>query len=219
LRNALVDFSFDNSLQSELKISLAQLAWMHLGNFSVVRDVNYNDLGKSLAATKAESELFVVADYHLNNDGDAMLVTLLPALMPNDDQLRALIPGKRDDDLKASRVNALYRNKLTFEAHVNSTGDRDSNIAEWSAGNGSAARAALTMAVKKLIPAMLEDIQRAETDMGPPKTAVRTSIPSPAICTVAPQCATSAVQISKDQDGQLLRFDDGTLTYLKSGNF
>src|SRR5215472_9241103 len=66
LRNAMVDYSFDAALQEGLKTSLAQIAWVHPADFEVVRDISDNGLGKTLAASKASSVLFVVADYHLS---------------------------------------------------------------------------------------------------------------------------------------------------------
>lgn len=225
LRNAMVDYSFDNALQDELKTSLAQIAWIHSGNFSVARDITNDGLGKALAASKASSVLFVLADYHLSNDGDALLVTFAAALMPNNDQLRALIPGKRDAKTSVALVNALYRNRFVFEAHVKAMGDRDRNIAEWSANNGAAGRAALTMAARKIVPLLVEDIQRAETDVAPPANApqVAVSIPDEAVeCTFAPsdaQCGTNGMLLSQDQDGETLRFKDGSLKYVTSGTF
>ena len=106
LRDAVVDYSFDNAVQDDLKSSLAQLDWLHAGNFKVVRDVSNDGLGKTLTASQASSVLFVVADYHLSNDGDAMLVTFQVALMPNNEQLRAMISGKarrQDAGLAAQR--------------------------------------------------------------------------------------------------------------------
>jgi hypothetical protein len=225
LRNAMVDYSFDNALQDELKGSLAQVAWLHAGNFGVTRDISNDGLAKALAASKASSVLFVVADYRLSNDGDVLFVTLQAALMPNNDQTRALIPGKRDEKTPVALANALYRNRFVFEAHVNGTGDRDKNIAEWSADNGTAVRAALTMAAKKLVPLMAQDIQRAEGDIAPPANApqVANSTPSEVVeCNIAPseaQCGKTGMLLSQDQDGEVLRFKDGSLKYFKTGNF
>lgn len=225
LRNAMVDYSFDNAMQAEMKTSLAKVDWLHPGNYGVIRDISNDGLGKALAASKASTVLFVVADYRLSNDGDVLLVTIQAALMPNNDQTRALIPGKRDEKTAVALTNALYRNRFVFEAHVNGTGDRDHNIAEWSANNGAAARAALTMAAKKLVPLLADDIQRAEGDIAPPANApqVANSTPSEVVeCNIAPseaQCGKSAMLLSQDQDGEVLRFKDGSLKYFKTGNF
>jgi hypothetical protein len=225
LRNAMVDYSFDSALQDELKTSLSQVAWLHAGNYGVTHDISNDGLGKALAASKASTVLFLVADYRLSNDGDVLFVTFQAALMPNTDQTRALIPGKRDEKTAVALTNALYRNRFVFEAHVNGTGDRPRNVAEWSANNGAAARAALTMAVKKLVPLLVDDIQRAEGDIAPPANAplVANSTPSEVTeCNIAPseaQCGKNAVLLGQDQDGQILRFKDGSLKYFKTGNF
>lgn len=225
LRNSIVDYNFDNTLQADLKRSLAQLDWMHAANYSVVRDAGNDNLGKMLAASHASAMLFVVADYHLSNDGDVLLVGIEAALIANTDQLRALRPAKRDDKVAVALSNALYRNRFIFEAHVNATGDRDKNIAEWSANNGNAIRAALDMSTKKLAPLLAADLQRAEGDVAPPENAPQTavSVPSEASdCMLrisGAQCANSGTVIGQDEDGQILRFKDGSLKYAKVGNF
>jgi hypothetical protein len=225
LRNAMVDYRFDAALQEELKTSFAQIAWIHPANFEVIRDISNDGLGKTLAASKAASVLFVVTEYSLSNDGDALLVVSEAALMPNNDQLRALIPGKRDTKTPVSLNNALYRNRIVFEAHVTASGDRDRNIAEWSANNASATRAALTMATKKIAALVADDVQRAEGDIAPAANAsqVKISVPAEsAECASVPvdaQCATSAALLSQDQDGEILRFKDGSLKYLKLTTF
>jgi hypothetical protein len=225
LRNALVDYSFETTFQEQLKDSLSQVPWLHASGFGVVRDISNDGLERAISASKASSVLFVVADYRLSNDGDVLLVTLEVALMPNNEQLKALIPGKPDTKNTASLVNALYRNRILFEAHVNSTGDRDKNVAEWSANNGSAARAALKMAAKKLTPILAEDIQRAESDVGPTATTTQVAVAPAGDATECQfpasqaQCGNSAVLLNQDQDGQTFRFKDGSLKYLKTGNF
>jgi hypothetical protein len=145
--------------------------------------------------------------------------------MANNDQLRAMIPGKRDDKNLVALTNALYRNRFLFEAHVNATGDRDRNIAEWNANKASAARAALTMAANKLVPLLVEDIERDANDIAPAANAPQTTVSIPAEvveCTIATseaQCGKSAVLLRQDQDGQVFRFKDGSIKYLKLGSF
>jgi hypothetical protein len=208
-----------------LKTSLAQIAWLHPANFQVVRDISNDGLGKALAASKASSVLFVVAEYHLSNDSDTLDIVAEAGLYPNNDQLRALIPGKPDKKTSVSLANALYRNRIVFEAHVANAGNRDGNIAEWSANNGGAARAALTAAAKKVAALVAEDVQRAEADSAPARDAAKVDVDIPAESAACPyagtdaQCGSSAVLVSQDSDGKLLRFEDGSLKYLKLGAF
>lgn len=218
LRNAIVDFSFDDTLQTKLKDSLAQITWVHAGKMAVVRDITNDGLDKTLAASTASAVLFVIADYRLSNAGDAVLVTLVVRLIPNNDVLRALRTGKHDDKVAVAAINALYRNRFTFEAHIKTTADRDQNIAEWSANHGAAARAALQMAVEKLVPLMAEDIQGAVTT---PANAEQVTMPlteevtTCGVNTSGAQCGTKATLVTKDQDGEAVRFDDGSIKYLK----
>jgi len=225
LRNAMVDFSFDAALQAEMKNSLAKIEWLHPGNFLIERDVSDHGMEETLTDSKAASVLFVIADYHLSNDGDFLLASFDAALMPNNDQLRALIPGKRDTKRPIARANALYQNRFAFEAHVAGTGDRDRNIAEWSANNAAAARAALEMAAGKFAAMLTEDIQRPENDVPRSSNApgARVDVPAEsAQCTYLPvgaQCGTAGVVQGQDQDGDTFRFEDGSYKYVKRGAF
>jgi hypothetical protein len=222
LRNAMVDYNFDSSLQAALKTSLTQTAWLHAADFGVIRDVTDKNLGASMAASHADAVLFIAADYRLANDGDVMLVTLAVRLVPNSDQLRALRTGKHDDNHPFAQANALYRNTMTFEARVTGAKDRDGYIGLWSADKGKAARAALDMAIQKLAPLLAQDIQRTGSDVAPPADApqVATSL-TPEISTCMgsaseAQCGTNATVVETDADGQFLRFKDGSLRYVKT---
>jgi len=225
LRNAMVDYSFDTAFADDLKASLPQIDWLHANGFRVVRDVSNDGLAATLAASHASDVFVIAADYRLSNDGDTLMVTVEAAIYPNTDALKALRTGKVDDKKPASLFNAIYRNRFVFEAHVQNTGDRDRNMAEWSAAKASSARAALTMASKKLVPLMVEDLQRTHDDVAPPSTAPLTAVALPdeaTDCQIVPseaQCGKSGQLLRQDQDGSVFRFKDGSIKYLKTGNF
>lgn len=219
LRNAMVDYSFDNSLQRKLTSTLAQVSWLHSGNAGVIRDVTAEGLDKSVAASNAAAVLFVAADYHLNNDADVMQVTLGAWLVPKSDALMAMRAGKVDAKHISSRGNALYRNSLVFEARITGSGTRDGNIAKWSADNGRLARKVLDTALDKLTSILVADIQRSEADKAPSSSAMQTTVPPPteaSACTIvqiAAQCESKAAVDGTDADGQVLRFEDGSIRY------
>ena len=225
LRNALVDYSFDTTFADDLKASLPQIDWLHANGFSVVRDVSNDGLAGTLAASHASDVFVIAADYRLSNDGGTLMVTVEAAIFPNTDALKALRTGKVDDKKPASLFNAIYRNRFVFEAHVQNMGDRDRNMGEWSADKASSARAALTMASKKLVPLMVEDLQRTHDDVAPPSSTLLTAVTQPdeaAECGIAPseaQCGKSGQLVRQDQDGSVFRFKDGSIKYVKTGNF
>ena len=47
LRNALVDFNFDDALQSDLKASLAQSKWLKVQNVRVQKDISNNAMAEA----------------------------------------------------------------------------------------------------------------------------------------------------------------------------
>lgn len=219
LRNAMVDFSFDEALEQELRGSLSQIGWMHIGAVSAVRDVTNDNLDRALSESHANVLLFIVPDYHLSNDGDVLIVTAAARLIPNDDALRALRSGKHDDKNLSAPINALYRNAFTFEARISATGDRDRNIAIWDANKGSDMRAALNMAAQKIAIMLANDLQRPAVEVDPAADAqqVKVNVADEAgTCTSSQaECGTYGTLIGKDADGETLGFKDGSLKYVK----
>jgi hypothetical protein len=216
LRDATVDFIFDDALRTKLKDSLAQISWLHTDKMAVVRDVSNEGLDKTLTASNAAAVLYVIADYRLSNAGDAVLVTFVVRLIPNDDALRALHTGKHDDKVKVAAVNALYRNRFTFEARLKTVGERDNNIAQWSANHGAAARAALKLSIEKLVPLLVNDMQGTAVAGTEPVTVTLTQeITNCGVNTSGAQCGTKGLLVAKDQDGETVRFDDGSYKYLE----
>jgi hypothetical protein len=134
LRDAMVDYSFDEVLTGDVKASLSSIAWMHVGNVRVLKEVTNDTLDGALAASKADAVLFTTADYQLSNDGNVLTVTVVASLFPNSAALREL---KKQTSTKPVTVmaNSLYHNTLTFVTKLpNSNGsERDANIARWDA--------------------------------------------------------------------------------------
>jgi hypothetical protein len=201
LRDSLVDYSFDQSLQNDLKSSLARDGWMHAGEMRTVREVTGANLDGVLAASKADAVLFATTDYRLSNDGNELTVTMTASLFANSDALRAVKPAK-NSKMKTALENSLYHNTLTFQTDVPTpSADRDLAIAAWSANRGEAMRKALDMGASKLAAMLAADIQRPENDPGADETSDMT------VDKMAGRV------VGNDPDGVVLRHKDGTLAY------
>ncbi len=225
LRNSIVDFSFDNAFEREMKNSLSQVAWMHASAAKVLKDDASESLDKTLSSSSASAVLFVETDYRLTNDGDVFQASFSSWLSPNDDALRDL-KAREVKQGKSGHVaapdNALYRNTLTFEARVTATGDRDHNIAEWSANNGAPMRAALTLAAQKAALMLANDLER--TDIDTPDSSSSWTGPKPIGADATTSCAAAVSMtecgpggttlVTRDADGAVLRFKDGSLKYV-----
>src|ERR1700733_10150584 len=57
LRDALIDYNFDAVPKPGAKTSLSNLAWMHVANVRVVKEVTNDTLDGALAASKADAVL------------------------------------------------------------------------------------------------------------------------------------------------------------------
>ena len=207
LRDSMVDYSFDDTLQTDLKNALTQLTWAHPGDPRVVKEVTNDNMDRVLASSKADAVLFATTDYQLSNDCDILTITVLTGLYPNNDALRSLRKGKKGK-FPTALENSLYRNVLIFKARVpGATGDRDHNIAILDADKGEAARTLLKMGTAKLAAMLVDDIQRHEN------AANATGGTAEIEGTVRIDGVEGQI-IGTDEDGEIVRFADGTLKYV-----
>jgi len=164
LRDALVDFNFDNTLKADLQTSLSSDPWLHADGVRVIKEATNASEDTALANAKDSAVLFTVADYQLSNDAQELTITLSAALYPNNDALFALKPRAKSGP-RSALGNSLYHNTLTFTMEVPSPSqDRDHNIATWSAQNGAVMHAALNMGARKLAAMLASDLQGPDGD-------------------------------------------------------
>jgi len=189
LRDALVDYNFDTVMQRQVQTALLQLPWLHVDNVHVIKETTSDSLDQALASSKDAAVMFTTADYQLSNDGSVLTVTVTASLFPKSDALRALKQGRSSSTLSAP-ANSLYHDTLKFEMRgPKATTDRDSNMDNWSANNGAAARAGLNQAAAKLSWLLAQDLQSTMTS------------PSGAIA-------------NTDNSGSLTREQNGTLSFV-----
>ena len=207
LRDSLVDFNFDESFQGELKKSLSEVPWIHLADVRVIKEVTNNSMDEALTGSKSGAVLFAAPDYHLSNDANLLVLKVTVSLFPNDDALRALSKNKSNSGAKTAMEKALYRNTFTFSTKIPGTAsDRDANMKVWSADNGAAARAALNRGAAKLAVMLAEDLQKPEEMAGNDNAKGTTR--SVVVDGVSGQV------VRDDDDGDMVRFRDGTLAFV-----
>ncbi|QUD90044.1 hypothetical protein [Phenylobacterium montanum] len=198
LRNAILDFNFDDTFRAELKRSVSQVGWMHVDDARIMKDVLPANIDGAITGSKDGAVLIVVTDYHLSTDGAQLYVVTNAALYPNSDALKALQAGKAETGLKSDPANALYRNAFMYQARVpGASGDRNANIAGWSANGGEAMRKALKEAAVRIADLVQADLQDQETGKTGP----------------AANDGSDGQIIANEEAGQLVRHGDGTLVY------
>jgi hypothetical protein len=207
LRDSLIDYNFDQTIQSDVQAALAQDAWLHAGGAHVVKEVTNENLDVVLAQSKNDAVLFTVVDYRLSNDAGQLIVSMNASLFANSDALRALKPAT-DAKLKTALGNSLYRNRFTVQADSPVPGaDRDQAVAAWSANHGQAIRAALAQAASRLSSMLAADIAKTQADsVSPTGTVVKTENADGSI--------SIGYVISQDAGGGTVLYKDGTLAYL-----
>jgi hypothetical protein len=211
LRDALVDFSFDDTLRNQLRHSLSKVSWLGLQQVRVVKEVSTDNMDHALADSKAGAVLFATTDYRLSNDGDMLAMSLNGSLFPNNESLKAMLDkDAADAEHKTALANSIYRNQFSFQTKLpGATSDRSRNIEAWSADKGKAMRDALTLGAHKLAAMLSYDLQRADA----PAPAAAAGAAAPAPEHINRDGVAGDVEL-KDADGMLVRGANGTLQFL-----
>lgn len=191
LRDAMVDYDFDKSLHDSMQNALGQVAWLHADHVRVVKDATQDSFDQAVAGSSEDAVLLAMADYRLSNDAEELTVTLNTALYPKSGALVAL-RGRENQEHASALKNSLYRDTFMYSQRLpNTSTDRDSNIAIWSAGHGMAMRAALNRAAAELTAMLSCDIS---------------SVPG------------AADTCRADGRGTVSRLQNGTLNYVASSS-
>ncbi len=208
LRDAMVDYNFDDKLSADLKDQLSQVGFLGVDKVRVTRESTLDGIDKDIAGSTDGAILLAVTDYKLDNDANRLTMAVGVGLYANNDALRALHPSKEKKN-RTAPPNALYRNTFVFVTRLDGlTGDRDKNIAAWSADHGAPARAALEMGSKRIAALIATDIALKEGEGKPPADA-----PVAKVVGIAGFPLEGSV-IGSDADGKIVRFTDGTLAYV-----
>ncbi len=205
LRDALVEFDFDHSLQAELVMALSPSTWLNARDFRIVKEVSDENFDGILSSSKASAVLFVSADYHLTANADALKISLAPYMFPNAAELKTLHASAEASGPKTSAANSMYRSMLSYRDRApDITTDRNSNLAVWASDDGAALRASMKHGMRKLAEMLADDIQLAGiSDADHTKTQPTIKVDG-----------LDARVIASDKVGSLVMMPAGELMYL-----
>jgi hypothetical protein len=202
LREASTDYPFDKTLKDAVATSLSGVSFLGLKNVNVSKQITGDGLDGELNASPAGAILVATADYRLDNDGNVLTVSLTAMLLPHNDALRAIKAPKDKPLARAS--NAIYHNVFLFTTRLpDGGGDRDANIAAWSADHAAPLRAALDMGTKKVAQLLAADIVRPTNDADP----------TGSLTFSVPGILGQGYLVSSDADGSVVRYKDGSTAY------
>jgi hypothetical protein len=205
LRSALVDFDFDEQMRSQVQSALDQSAWLHAGNYKVVKEVTNENLDNALAASSASGVLFVTTSYNLNWSGDTVTIKSNPHLYPKSSELVAMVLEPTDSGPRTSSVNAIYRNMLTYRDRAPGVTDvRETNMEIWEKDSGAAMRLTLASGAAKIAQILSKDLHEPLAPIDE-KTTTLSKITIDGL---------PGYVASTDDNGTLVQFIDGTLMYI-----
>ena len=164
LRDAVVDFDFDETLNKQLTTSLSGLTWIHLEAGQVVKDTSIRSIERATAASKASAVLLTPVYYVLINNGAnlqiGMRATLIAHSVARDTGGSPNLSVSPDQGDGA----ALYTGHFTYVGNLaGATSDRNHNVALWAADRGAAFRAAVATGDVKLGDWLAADLQRSDS--------------------------------------------------------
>jgi hypothetical protein len=207
LRNALVDFNFDDTFKSALKDALIREAWLGAADYRVIKDVTIPSMDAALMASKAGAVLFTWADYQLSNDGDVLTISVGASVFPNKDALKVFVPKPPSDPARQPKTapeNSIYHNSFRFVTRIPPSPEgRDGNIAVWSAGNGAIMRDALKLGTARIAQMLADDLRR---------TAEEGDVAAKAGAEIKVAGFRGNI-LANDAEGDIVRFADGSLAY------
>jgi hypothetical protein len=154
LRNAVVDYSFDQAFSNAFK-SIAADDGVHVDSVRVVKDASLPGLDQAVAGSKSSSVLLASANYHLANDAGALWIEVHAAVYH---------AGQAPAGAHASApTSALYRNTFWFTVNLpHASAKREENLAAWAADNGALLRTDLTRGAKKISELIVADLKASD---------------------------------------------------------
>ena len=213
VRAGLAGFSFDETLQADLKSQLAQLPWLKPDGYRVLKEVSPSH---PLGPPTSSGRLIIAADYRFTNTADELIVTLTPnyyfqeytvlrgAPPPQPTTVAAAAGPIPAPAVPASWTDHLfYKNVLTFRMRAPNAGTNlKNNACEWSFNNSAVTRTALQMASSRLAQMLLADLQELSA---PPAAAAPEQMIVDRI---------NGVVMARDPAGVLVRLESGAMAYV-----
>jgi hypothetical protein len=168
VRDAAVDYNFDETLKGDLKQSLGQVDWLKVDGVRVMKDATTAGYDKAIKDSKKGAVLIVVSDYQLNDTGTTLTVSVAADLFANNDALRKLKPSTDPKQALSEPARALYRTKIVEMVDApGAKATRAENMPLWAADNAKLLRTSLDTAASNLSRRLAEDIQKAPEPAAP----------------------------------------------------
>jgi hypothetical protein len=182
LRDAMVDYSFDDTLKADLMKDLGPVGFLKVSGARVVKDGTPDGMDKAISSSKESAVLLVQADYQLNVEASTMTVNIWTDLYANGPDLAGFTPKVSEDHKRlADPAKALYHNHFWTAVNLKDAGkDRNANIAAWSADGAKQAREALDTSAAKVVADLAQDIQSLTPPPADKKGAPAKAAPAPA---------------------------------------
>lgn len=172
LRNALLDYSFNDQAMEAVKRETGNISWIAEKNVMLLTKVTNQNVEKAIAESKKDVFTTIAFAYELSPDMKTITVIGHANAFPNTDELKALQlslyqgTSKVNDPsaMKTLMVNSIYRDRVVFhETLPGDIKDRSAAIALWSANGGELARKALDHGVDVVASLLARDFIAANT--------------------------------------------------------
>jgi hypothetical protein len=117
LRNSLLNFNFDQVMETNLQQQLAGVDWLHMNSLSLIKDNSTPALDKAITGASTPYVLLVATDYHVSPNFNALIVSAHVTLFP-----RKAVPviehGEQMNKDAFDEKNALYTEKFVYRVDI-----------------------------------------------------------------------------------------------------
>lgn len=205
LRDALLDYNFNDRFVSELSTASSAVTWMKDDTIEVVSDVSNITYDKKLNESKKSTVAYFTTDYSVSPDFRVVKVSTHVNVFPNTEELKNLQFGiykdtsevKKNKGLKTSTLNSLYRNNVVYSYTLDKPTKTPEEAAKlWAEDSGKRLKAALDRGIKTVIKIAIDDMANASTSV-----AVGSKVQQPKPGSYSVTVDDSVVKVTRDAFG------------------
>ncbi|HWE73859.1 MAG TPA: hypothetical protein VG328_11915 [Stellaceae bacterium] len=155
VRDGLAGYDFDRKALEGVRAAAPQIDWLHIQNFVFTKDASNDQILARFDQSNADQLLVASYEYTFSIDFKQLSILLRAGLYPK------VPPQGVQPDHRLARGNELYEQQFVFLANTPPKGDKDQNIAYWTANNAQATRVALDSGIAKVDELLVRSLSQS----------------------------------------------------------
>ncbi|WP_348675107.1 hypothetical protein [uncultured Abyssibacter sp.] len=206
IRNAILGFDFETTMQGHLDSSLTEVTWLHARPVEVLTNAqSSDDLDRLLRKETGDVHLFVSADYSIDAELNAARVSLEVIAVPRSKTVREISGWTADRPPYVVRRTAIYQNTISYAAYMGLTSsDVEEREEHWIDNQGALLKKALETGINNVVRTLIVDLNDSTPDT---ERTAKVDFKDPTKATVG----LTARSVKDTDDGKQVRWSDGSI--------